>query len=178
MNQAQARLSINPHTVNPSAGNRKISGTSFKPETSQERKRSNLGVAVDDSEPEVWMEISDQVIEALELDYRKATEERVRALSRVDNVELMVRIIGVNSLFRTLSICAGFTLSSVYRLYRMGLGRTISHQRCSRTKRMKRHQELIRHTKRSLHVSCRHTKKTVRVKLKRKDWMIYSPRLA
>jgi hypothetical protein len=52
---------------------------------------------VDDSKPEVWLEISDQVIEALELDYRKATEERVRASWQNDNVELMIRIIAVNN---------------------------------------------------------------------------------
>jgi hypothetical protein len=68
--------------MNPSgSGARKISGTgaSFKPETAQERKRSNIGtvIAVDEQKHEVWLEVSDQVIEALELDFRKATEERV-----------------------------------------------------------------------------------------------------
>lgn len=58
-----------------------MSGTSFKPETAKERKRSNLGaamaVAVDESNREVWMEVSDEVIQALEVAYKKATEERV-----------------------------------------------------------------------------------------------------
>lgn len=65
-------------------GSRKASGTSFKPETAEERKRSNIGVADEKRrEREVWLEVSDQVIEALELDYRKATEERVcRTLSK------------------------------------------------------------------------------------------------
>jgi hypothetical protein len=75
----QARLSLPP--VAP-AGNRKVSGTSFKPETAQERKRSNVGttVVVDESKREVWFEVGDEVIEALEVDCRKATEERVSFL--------------------------------------------------------------------------------------------------
>jgi hypothetical protein len=58
---------------------RKVSGTSFKPETAQERKRSNVGpvVAVDESMREVWMEVSNEVIEALEVDFKRAREERV-----------------------------------------------------------------------------------------------------
>lgn len=61
------------------SGSRKASGTSFKPETAEERKRSNIGAGpVDENKREVWLEVSDQVLEALELDYRTATEERVR----------------------------------------------------------------------------------------------------
>jgi hypothetical protein len=75
MTQVQARLSLATDTK---MGSRKVSGTSFKPETAQERKRSNIGAAiVDESHREIWMEVGDEVIEALELDYRKATEERV-----------------------------------------------------------------------------------------------------
>ena len=37
-------------------------------------------MAVDENKREVWLEVSDQVIEALEIDYRKATEERVRLI--------------------------------------------------------------------------------------------------
>lgn len=60
------------------AGSRKASGTSFKPETAEERKRSNIGVGpMDDQKREVWLEVTDQVIEALQLDCKKATEERV-----------------------------------------------------------------------------------------------------
>ena len=72
----QARLSL-PPVAAPTG--RKISGTSFKPETAQERKRSNVGpaVAVDESMREVWMEVSNEVIEALEVDFQKAREERV-----------------------------------------------------------------------------------------------------
>lgn len=78
------RVSIAGIGAGPSAvasGSRKASGTSFKPETAEERKRSNVGVmAVDENKREVWLEVSDQVIEALEIDYRKATEERVRLI--------------------------------------------------------------------------------------------------
>lgn len=56
-----------------------MSGTSFKPETAQERKRSNVGptVAVDEDMREVWMEVSDEVLQSLEVDFKKGTEERV-----------------------------------------------------------------------------------------------------
>ena len=56
-----------------------MSGTSFKPETAQDRKRSNVGsaIAVDESNREVWMEVSDEIIHGLEVDYKKAREERV-----------------------------------------------------------------------------------------------------
>ena len=56
-----------------------MSGTSFKPETAQERKRSNIGaaIAVDESNREVWMEVSDEIILGLEVDYKKARDERV-----------------------------------------------------------------------------------------------------
>ena len=72
----QARLSL-PPVAAPTG--RKVSGTSFKPETAQERKRSNVGptIAVDDSMREVWMEVSNEVVEALEVDFQKAREERV-----------------------------------------------------------------------------------------------------
>lgn len=71
-----AGLGAGPSTV--ANGSRKASGTSFKPETAEERKRSNIGVvAVDENKRELWLEVSDQVIEALEMDYRRATEERV-----------------------------------------------------------------------------------------------------
>jgi len=72
----QARLSL-PPVAAPTG--RKVSGTSFKPETAQERKRSNIGpiVAVDEDMREVWMEVSDEVLQSLEVDFRKATEERV-----------------------------------------------------------------------------------------------------
>lgn len=83
INQAQARLSLVTTAGSSSSGGRKVSGTgtSFKPETAQERKRSNVGSGIglgDDKKPEIWLEVSDQVIEALELDHRKAIEERVR----------------------------------------------------------------------------------------------------
>ena len=68
---------IGPSAGGTASGSRKASGTSFKPETAEERKRSNVGV-VDENKREVWLEVSDQVIEALEIDYRRATEERVR----------------------------------------------------------------------------------------------------
>jgi hypothetical protein len=61
---------------------------SFKPETAQERKRSNIGLGVD-RKPEIWLEVSDQVIEALELDHRKAVEERVSPSSHRGNLRLM-----------------------------------------------------------------------------------------
>jgi hypothetical protein len=72
----QARLSL-PPVAAPTG--RKVSGTSFKPETAQERKRSNVGpvIAVDESMREVWMEVSNEVIEALEVDFKKARDERV-----------------------------------------------------------------------------------------------------
>lgn len=72
------RISVLPQAH----GQRKASGPSFKPETAEERKRSNIG-AVDEQKREVWLEVSDQVIEALELDFRKATEERVSCSASV-----------------------------------------------------------------------------------------------
>lgn len=77
LTKVQARLSS---TTDTKMGSRKASGTSFKPETAEDRKRSsvNAGVeVVDESNREIWMEVSDEVIETLKLEYRKATEERV-----------------------------------------------------------------------------------------------------
>jgi hypothetical protein len=37
-------------------------------------------VVVDESKREVWFEVGDEIIEALEVDCRKATEERVSFL--------------------------------------------------------------------------------------------------
>jgi hypothetical protein len=36
-----------------------------------------MAVAVDESNREVWMEVSDEVVQALEVAFKKATEERV-----------------------------------------------------------------------------------------------------